>query len=76
MSDVVIRIASILMLVLICLTAWSADITETDVVELPEAPLEDVWPALSEEKFGDLDAMIERGEIRVLDDLYARLLFH
>jgi len=54
------------MLVLICLTAWSADSTETDAVELPEAPLEGVWPALSEEKFGDLDAMIERGEIRVL----------
>jgi membrane-bound lytic murein transglycosylase MltF len=66
MSDVVIRIAGSLMLVLICLTAWSADTTESDAVELPEAPLEDVWPALSEEKFGDLDAMIERGEIRVL----------
>ncbi len=66
MSDVVIRIASSLMLVLICLTAWSADTTESDAVELPEAPLEDVWPALSEEKFGDLDAMVERGEIRVL----------
>ena len=66
MSDVVIRIACSLMLVHICLTAWSADTTETDAVELPEAPLEDVWPALSEEKFGDLDAMIERGEIRVL----------
>jgi membrane-bound lytic murein transglycosylase MltF len=31
-----------------------------------EAPLEDVWPALSEPRFGDLDAMVERGEIRVL----------
>jgi membrane-bound lytic murein transglycosylase MltF len=32
----------------------------------PEAPLEDVWPALSEARFGDLDAMVARGEIRVL----------
>jgi membrane-bound lytic murein transglycosylase MltF len=32
----------------------------------PEAPLEDVWPALSEARFGDLDALVERGEIRVL----------
>jgi len=32
----------------------------------PEAPLEDVWPALSEARLGDLDAMLERGEIRVL----------
>jgi membrane-bound lytic murein transglycosylase MltF len=32
----------------------------------PEAPLESVWPALSEARFGDLDAMVERGEIRVL----------
>ena len=34
--------------------------------EYREAPLEDVWPSLSEPAFGDLDAMIERGEIRVL----------
>ena len=34
--------------------------------ELPEAPLDDVWPALSEARLGDLDKMIERGEIRVL----------
>jgi membrane-bound lytic murein transglycosylase MltF len=33
---------------------------------ISEAPLEDVWPALSEPRFGDLDAMIKRGEIRVL----------
>ena len=33
---------------------------------MPEAPLENVWPALSEARFGDLDAMLERGEIRVL----------
>jgi membrane-bound lytic murein transglycosylase MltF len=34
--------------------------------QTPEAPLEDVWPALSDAKFGDLDAMVARGEIRVL----------
>jgi len=33
---------------------------------LPEAPLEDVWPTLSEPRLGDLDAMVEHGEIRVL----------
>ena len=32
----------------------------------PQAPLEDVWPSLSDARFGDLDAMLERGEIRVL----------
>ena len=37
-----------------------------DAEGAPEAPLEDVWPALSEARFGDLDAMVERGEIRVL----------
>lgn len=35
-------------------------------VELQEAPLQDVWPALSEPRFGDLDEMLLRGEIRVL----------
>lgn len=34
--------------------------------ELQEAPLQDVWPALSEPRFGDLDEMLARGEIRVL----------
>lgn len=34
--------------------------------EPAEAPLEDVWPTLSEPRLGDLDAMIQRGEIRVL----------
>lgn len=32
----------------------------------PEAPLESVWPTLSEARFGDLDTMVARGEIRVL----------
>ena len=36
------------------------------LADAPEAPLEDVWPAMSEPRFGDLDAMVERGEIRVL----------
>ncbi len=31
-----------------------------------EAPLEDVWPALAEPSLGDLDAMLARGEVRVL----------
>lgn len=31
-----------------------------------EAPLENVWPAMSAPRFGDLDALIGRGEIRVL----------
>ncbi len=40
------------------------EIDATD--SMPEAPLEDVWPALSDPRFGDLDAMVEHGEIRVL----------
>ena len=45
--------------------AWPAD--ESIEANLHEAPpLQDVWPALSEPKLGDLDALIERGEIRVL----------
>ena len=34
--------------------------------DVPEAPLESVWPTLVDAQFGDLDAMLERGEIRVL----------
>lgn len=34
--------------------------------ELPEAPLEDVWPALADAQTGDLEMMLNRGEIRVL----------
>lgn len=33
---------------------------------MQEAPLQDVWPTLSEPRFGDLDEMLARGEIRVL----------
>jgi membrane-bound lytic murein transglycosylase MltF len=48
------------------LIACSASSAQTDAIDMPDAPLEDVWPALSDERFGDLDAMIGRGEIRVL----------
>lgn len=34
--------------------------------EFVEAPLDDVWPTLSAARYGDLDAMVGRGEIRVL----------
>lgn len=36
--------------------------------DLPEdeAPLDDVWPKMSEPLFGDLDEMLARGEIRIL----------
>jgi len=66
MFDRVFRIVGCLILFFPGLAAWSAETMDTDAVDLPEAPLEDVWPALSEEKFGDLDAMVERGEIRIL----------
>jgi len=59
MTDTTIRTFSSIALVLLCVAAWSAE-------ELPEAPLEDVWPTLSEPRFGDLDAMVKHGEIRVL----------
>jgi len=50
--------------VLLAAVAWSAE--EDDQKILPEAPLEDVWPALAEPRLGDLDTMVARGEIRVL----------
>lgn len=31
-----------------------------------DAPLDDVWPAMADPKFGDLDVLVERAEIRVL----------
>ncbi len=71
-----------LVLMLPGLLAWSVGIAESvatqnftepppaiqkdAIVDAREAPLEGVWPALSEPRFGDLDAMVERGEIRVL----------
>ena len=44
---------------------WFAS-TATAQQEIQEAPLEDVWPALAVAQLGDLDMMLERGEIRVL----------
>ena len=41
-------------------------VVSDEITQTPEAPLEDVWPALSAARFGDLDAMVDRGEIRVL----------
>ena len=74
MINTSIQTFSSIALIFLCVAAWSAEATNpvpppvvnetTD--ELPEAPLEDVWPTLSEPRFGDLDAMIEHGEIRVL----------
>jgi membrane-bound lytic murein transglycosylase MltF len=34
--------------------------------DLDETPLGDVWPTLSDGRTGDLDALIEKGEIRIL----------
>jgi len=82
MFDSDFRHTSKLVLILLSLVAWSAGVTESvvtqefaepppatqkdTIADAPEAPLEDIWPALSEPRFGDLDAMVERGEIRVL----------
>jgi len=82
MFDSGFRHTSKLVLILLGLVAWSAGVTESvvtqefaepppatqkdTIADAPEAPLEDIWPALSEPRFGDLDAMVERGEIRVL----------
>ena len=41
-------------------------VVSDEITQTPEAPLEDVWPALSAARLGDLDAMVDRGEIRVL----------
>jgi len=49
---------------LLTVAAWSAG--ETQEIDLQQAPLQDVWPALSVPRFGDLDEMLARGEIRVL----------
>ncbi len=43
-----------------------AIIVDDAIIEAEKAPLDDVWPALSDARLGDLDAMVERGEIRVL----------
>ncbi|MFT5500838.1 MAG: membrane-bound lytic murein transglycosylase MltF [Woeseiaceae bacterium] len=59
-----VRIFSGSILLISLLVGISAYSQENSDVSDP--PLEDVWPALSEPRFGDLDVMIERGEIRVL----------
>jgi membrane-bound lytic murein transglycosylase MltF len=41
-------------------------VVSDEAAQTLESPLENVWPALSDGRFGDLDAMVERGEIRVL----------
>lgn len=49
------------------LSGWQEEELSAGInVSEADAPLEDVWPALAEPRFGDLDVMIERGEIRVL----------
>ncbi len=58
------RFALVLAATLLTAAAWSAE--EDQEVVLQEAPLGDVWPAMSEPRLGDLDAMVARGEIRVL----------
>jgi len=66
------RIATLL-LISLWPAGWSAESSEPPwsnpnyaAEDAMQAPLEDVWPALSNERVGDLDAMIGRGEIRVL----------
>jgi len=82
MFDSGFRHTSKLVLILLGLVAGSAGVTQSvvtqefaepppavgdnTIADALEAPLEDVWPALSEPRLGDLDAMVERGEIRVL----------
>ena len=58
------RMAAIVAAVLFTATLLPAQ--EVGLTDLAEAPLEDVWPALSEPRLGDLDEMVARGEIRVL----------
>ena len=59
MNKTSLRHAPILLLVLLVSAVGYAQ-------EVADAPLEDVWPAMAEPRFGDLDAMVQRGEIRVL----------
>ncbi|MDA0706913.1 MAG: transporter substrate-binding domain-containing protein [Proteobacteria bacterium] len=58
------RIVHAIVAALLTAAAWSG--ADSQEIDLQEAPLEDVWPALSEPRLGDLDAMTTRGEIRVL----------
>jgi membrane-bound lytic murein transglycosylase MltF len=59
MNKTSLRHAPILLLVLLVSAVSYAQ-------EVADAPLEDVWPAMAEPQFGDLDAMVQRGEIRIL----------
>ena len=65
MINAVGRIATLLTIALFSVPVWAADPPNPAPEHIEEAPLEDVWPALSEERLGDLDAMVERGEIRL-----------
>jgi len=58
------RIAAIVVVAL--LTAAVLPAQEVGLTGAADAPLDDVWPALSDPKLGDLDEMVARGEIRVL----------
>ncbi len=58
------RFALAIAATLFAVAAWASD--DEQRVGLEEAPLEDVWPTLSEPQLGDLDTMVARGEIRVL----------
>ena len=63
MRDIAIRPILCFVLAMLSFAALSADTAD---IALPEAPLDEIWPALSEPRFGDLDSMVARGEIRVL----------
>jgi membrane-bound lytic murein transglycosylase MltF len=59
-----VRFALSIAAILFAVAAWCSE--DEQRVGLEEAPLEDVWPTLSVPRLGDLDAMVARGEIRVL----------
>lgn len=61
------RIALSIAATFFAVAAWSSD--DEQKPGLHEAPLEDVWPALSEPRLGDLDNMLVNGEIRVLTSI-------
>jgi len=66
MFDSAIHNTTRLIVLILGLLCWSHGSAQTDAIDMPEVPLEEIWPALSDERLGDLDAMIERGEIRIL----------
>jgi membrane-bound lytic murein transglycosylase MltF len=43
-----------------------AEVRPIDVAELADTAFKELWPELTDARFGDLDEMLERGEIRVL----------